>query len=125
MLSYPEARRTAQMFHAVAEPTRMRILYQLSHGQHHVGQLAELLGVPMVNMSHHLGVMRQAGLIEDEKQGRFVIYRLRADVFRAGNGDGTVGTLTFGAYRVVVTSVPGSGAAKPKTKPAGRRKKAD
>lgn len=118
MLSYPEARRVAQMLHALAEPTRMRILYRLAAGPHHVGQLAELLAVPMVNMSHHLGVMRQAGLLEDDKQGRFVIYKLRPDVFQPGTGDGTVGVLTCGAYRVTVNAAPGEGAKARKKPPA-------
>jgi ArsR family transcriptional regulator len=35
----------------------------------------------VVNVSHHLGVLRHAGLVQDEKQGRFVVYRLHPEVF--------------------------------------------
>ncbi len=102
MIEFNDARRVAGMLAAVAEPTRMLILHRLSQGPHHVGQLAELVGIPMVNMSHHLGVMRQAGLLEDEKDGRRVIYRLRPDIFSAGGPDGAAGTLDLGLYRLTI-----------------------
>jgi DNA-binding transcriptional ArsR family regulator len=72
MMEFSHARKVAGMLAALAEPTRLQIAFHLAAGPHHVSQLAELVGAPMVNMSHHLGVMRQAGLLEDEKQGRKV-----------------------------------------------------
>lgn len=115
MMEFADARRTAVVLAALAEPTRLRIVYHLARGPHHVSQLAELVGTPMVNMSHHLGVMRQAGLLEDEKDGRRVVYRFRSEVFAAGDGDGTLGVLTVGPFRVVIRSQPdGVIAAKPK-----------
>ena len=102
MMPYADARAVARMFAALGEPTRLKIASLLLAGPKHVGALAELVGEPMVNISHHLGVMRQAGLLEDEKNGRQVVYRFRDEVFRAGGGDGMAATLTFGPYRVYV-----------------------
>jgi DNA-binding transcriptional ArsR family regulator len=119
MTEFADARKVAAMFAALAEPTRLRILFQLIRGPHNVGQLAGLVGTPMVNMSHHLGVMRDAGLLEDEKDGRKVVYRLRTDVFTPGPDGEALGTLTFGAFRLVVLLPAGLPAAKTKRKPPG------
>src|SRR3954463_15843268 len=102
MIEFPNAKRVAGMLAAVGEPTRMLILSRLAQGPHHVGQLAGLIGIPMVNMSHHLGVMRQAGLLDDEKDGRRVVYQFRPEIFApAGNGD-ALGTLTVGRYKLTI-----------------------
>lgn len=123
MMDFADARRAAVVLAALAEPTRLRILFHLARGPHHVSQLADLVGTPMVNMSHHLGVMRTAGLLEDEKDGRRVVYKFRPEVFAAGDGTETLGTLTIGPFRVVVrangvAAVPAA-KAKGKRKPAG------
>jgi DNA-binding transcriptional ArsR family regulator len=102
VIDFPAAKRVAAMLAALAEPTRLRILHQLSQGPQNVGTLAELLGVPMVNMSHHLGVMRQAGLLEDEREGRRVVYRLHPDVGGPGDGPDILATLDLGVYKVHV-----------------------
>jgi ArsR family transcriptional regulator len=71
------------MLKALADPERLRIVQVLRGGPRHVSELAALLGKPdIVNVSHHLGVLRHAGLVLDERQGRKVVYRLHPDVFR-------------------------------------------
>jgi len=114
---YSAARKVAARLAALAEPTRVRVVDRLAHGPLHVGGLAELLGVPMVNLSHHLGVMRQAGLLEDQKDGRRVIYRLHPDVARPGDGDAIV-VLDLDGFLVRVRkgATPPAGAAKGKKK---------
>lgn len=102
MISFPDAKKIASLLTAVAEPTRLLILYRLGQAPHNVGELARLLGVPMVNMSHHLGVMRQAGLIEDEKDGRRVVYRLHPDLVVEPDHDGALATLAVGCYRLAI-----------------------
>jgi DNA-binding transcriptional ArsR family regulator len=67
MMPYVDARAVARMFAALGEPTRLKIATHLLAGPSHVGALAEVVGEPMVNVSHHLGVMRQAGVLEDEE----------------------------------------------------------
>ena len=118
MKDYAEAKKVAGMLAAVAEPTRLLILYQLAHGPHHVGALAELIGTPMVNMSHHLGVMRQAGLLEDEKEGRRVVYRFRSEICLPDGESDALTTLSLGGYRLVVKK---GMKPVPETKARGRR----
>lgn len=114
MIEFQEAKRIAGMLAAVGEPTRMMILHCLAEGPAHVGDLAERVGVPMVNMSHHLGVMRQAGLLDDTKSGRRVVYAIRDEVFRPG-GDGTLGTFQFGVLKLTLNRIgpAANGAKKP------------
>ncbi len=102
MTEFPEARKVAALLAAVAEPTRLRVLWQLAKGPEHVGRLADLVGIPMVNMSHHLGVMRQAGVLDDAKDGRRVIYKLRPEVFAPGTTADILGVLTLGNFRIVL-----------------------
>ena len=117
MIDYQAARKVAARLAALAEPTRLRVIDRLAHGPLHVGALAELLGVPMVNLSHHLGVMRQAGVLDDEKQGRRVVYRLHPDIVRPGDNGDTVAVLDLDGYKVRVrTGTPAPGAAKGKKK---------
>jgi DNA-binding transcriptional ArsR family regulator len=106
MTEFPEARKVAALLAAVAEPTRLRVLWQLARGPQHVGALADLIAIPMVNMSHHLGVMRQAGVLDDEKEGRKVIYKLRPEVFAPGTTPDVLGILTLGNFRMVLRAKP-------------------
>ncbi len=76
--------RCARALRALADPERLRIIHCLRGGARNVSELAALLDAEIVNVSHHLGVLRHAGLVQDEKQGRFVVYRLHPDVFSAG-----------------------------------------
>ena len=75
-------------------------------GPEHVGKLAKQIGIRMVNMSHHLGVMRQAGVLEDEKDGRRVVYKVSPDVFTPGTTSDTLGVLTLGGFRIVMRAKP-------------------
>jgi DNA-binding transcriptional ArsR family regulator len=54
----------------------------------------------MVNTSLHLSVMRGAGLVESERQGKRIVYSLRPGLFTPGRGPGVVGTLALGTYRL-------------------------
>ena len=66
---------------AIAEPNRIRIIECLRTGSKNVTELAKALNVEIVNVSHHLGVLRTAGLVQDEKNGRFVVYSLHPKIF--------------------------------------------
>jgi DNA-binding transcriptional ArsR family regulator len=102
MTEFSEARKVALLLAAVAEPTRLLVLWQLAKGPMHVGALSDAVGIKMVNMSHHLGVMRQAGVLDDEKEGRKVVYKLRPEVFSPGTTPDVLGVLTLGNFRVVL-----------------------
>ncbi len=70
----------ARYLKALSEPDRLKLIQALQHGPKNVSELAELLGRELVNVSHHLGVLRNAGLVQDEKQGKFVIYSIHPAV---------------------------------------------
>ncbi len=118
MIDYTNAKKVAGMLAAVGEPTRLLILYRLAQGPHHVGALAETIGIPMVNMSHHLGVMRQAGLLDDEKDGRRVVYRFHPDISVESSDPQVLATLALGQYRLVIKRVAPQTPSAPRLKPA-------
>ena len=56
------------MFRALADPTRRRLLERLVSGPASAGDLARRLAVPRVNVSHHLHVLAEAGLVEQRQR---------------------------------------------------------
>jgi DNA-binding transcriptional ArsR family regulator len=81
-----EPERCARMLKALAEPERLRIIDCLRQGSRNVSEIARETQADIVNVSHHLGVLRGAGLVQDHKQGRFVVYQLHPDIFEAADG---------------------------------------
>lgn len=67
------------VFPVLAEPTRRRILEELSAGDLAVGQLVEKLDVSQPTVSKHLKVLRDAGLVSTRAEGQRRYYRLEAD----------------------------------------------
>jgi DNA-binding transcriptional ArsR family regulator len=67
---------TADAFNAVAEPRRRQILDLLAGGEHPVNDLVMLLGVRQPQVSKHLRVLREVGLVEVRDEGRQRMYRL-------------------------------------------------
>jgi ArsR family transcriptional regulator len=66
----------AEVLRTLASPRRVEILHALAAGPTEVGRLAESLGASQPNVSQHLAVLRSAGLVEAERDGREVRYRL-------------------------------------------------
>lgn len=70
----------SQVFKALSDPTRRRVLQLLRKGPMSAGELSDQFDVSKPTMSAHFAVLTNAGLIEAEKQGRSIIYRLRMSV---------------------------------------------
>lgn len=66
----------AAYFQALAEPTRLQILNRLRVGECNVGDLAQLCGFSIANISRHLGVLSKQGLVARESRGTSVFYRI-------------------------------------------------
>ena len=66
----------AQVLKTLASPRRLEILHALARGPIEVGRLAEAIGASQPNVSQHLAVLRAAGVVEAERDGREVRYRL-------------------------------------------------
>lgn len=67
----------AEIVKAMAHPTRLFIIDELSRGERCVCELKDLAGGDMSTVSKHLSVLKNAGLVEDDKRGLQVFYRLR------------------------------------------------
>jgi DNA-binding transcriptional ArsR family regulator len=68
------------VFRALADPTRRQVLLLLREGPKSAGELAEHFPVSKPTMSAHFAVLREAGLVDSDKQGKAIIYRLRMSV---------------------------------------------
>ncbi|GAK56657.1 ArsR family transcriptional regulator [Candidatus Vecturithrix granuli] len=66
----------ANILKAMAHPTRLFIVDALSHHEQCVFKLAELIEADMSTVSRHLKILKEAGVIKDEKQGTLVYYHL-------------------------------------------------
>jgi ArsR family transcriptional regulator, virulence genes transcriptional regulator len=66
----------AAMMKQLANPSRLLILCQLLSGEKPVGELAESVGLSQSALSQHLAKMREAGLVDCEKRGQMVYYRM-------------------------------------------------
>ena len=67
----------AKIMKALAHPTRLFIVDQLSKRETCVCELTEMVGSDMSTISKHLSVLKNAGIIDDEKRGLQVFYRLK------------------------------------------------
>jgi len=67
-----------KVFKALADPTRLRIMLLLRRRELCVCELMFILEMEQSRVSHHLRVLRDAGLAEDVREGRWIIYRVPA-----------------------------------------------
>jgi DNA-binding transcriptional ArsR family regulator len=73
----PEAlSQVAAYFQALSEPTRLQILNLLRGGERNVGEIAQACGYSSANISRHLSLLTQHGLVERESRGTAVYYRI-------------------------------------------------
>lgn len=68
--------RVTDIFRALSNPVRVAIVRELAGGERAVHELVEALSVPQPRVSEHLATLRGARLVERERQGRSVTYRL-------------------------------------------------
>jgi ArsR family transcriptional regulator len=69
----------AKLFHALSDPTRLEILERLRGGERCVCDLQGALDAAQSRLSFHLRTLRDAGLVTDRKEGRWVYYSLRPE----------------------------------------------
>lgn len=68
--------RTA-VFKALGHPARLKMVDALGDGERCVCELVEVAGLKWPTVSRHLAILKQAGVVEDEKRGKQVFYRLK------------------------------------------------
>jgi DNA-binding transcriptional ArsR family regulator len=79
----PDANACATYLKALADPCRLQIVRALQSGPMSVSDLAMLLESEVANVSHHLRVLFHADLVETEREGRFIYYRLNQNFLTA------------------------------------------
>ena len=67
----------AQIIKALAHPSRLFIVEELSQGERCVCELRDMIGADISTISKHLSVLKEAGIVDDEKRGLQVWYSLR------------------------------------------------
>lgn len=67
-------------FRALADPTRREILRMLGQQDLTAGEIANRFDMTRPSVSHHLNILKSAGLIDDEREGQFIRYSLNTTV---------------------------------------------
>ena len=69
-----------ETFKALGDPTRREILHLLRDGARTAGEIGSHFNMTGATISHHLSVLREAGLISDDKRGKYIYYELNLSV---------------------------------------------
>jgi ArsR family transcriptional regulator len=75
----PNTAVAAQWFHALSDETRIQIVELLSHGERCVCELQDTLDAAQSRLSFHLKTLKDAGLVADRREGRWIYYSLNRD----------------------------------------------
>jgi ArsR family transcriptional regulator, arsenate/arsenite/antimonite-responsive transcriptional repressor len=75
----PDTRNSARLFHALSDETRLSILQRLRMGERCVCDLTDALDAAQSRLSFHLKVLKDAGLVTDRREGRWMYYTLNPD----------------------------------------------
>lgn len=78
----PRARATLDVFQAVADPRRRRILSSLASGERTVTQIIDDVSLPQPSVSKHLGVLLAVGIVAARRRGRERVYAVRGEPLR-------------------------------------------
>ena len=65
---------------ALSDPTRRQILTMLKQGERTAGEIAEQFDVTFASISRHLSILKEADLIRDRREGKFIYYQLNVSV---------------------------------------------
>jgi ArsR family transcriptional regulator len=78
-----ETEQARALLKALADPLRLQVIEALGGGERCVCDLASQLELGQSKLSFHLKVLKQAGLLADRQEGRWIYYRLQADSLEA------------------------------------------
>jgi DNA-binding transcriptional ArsR family regulator len=67
----------AKVLKALAHPSRLLMVHELAREERCVCELAAMVGAQMATVSRHLSLLKNAGIVEDDKRGAQVFYRLK------------------------------------------------
>lgn len=69
-------------FKALSDPTRRKILELLKNEELNAGEIADYFHITKPSISHHLSILKNSGLIIDERQGQNIVYSIDMSVFQ-------------------------------------------
>jgi ArsR family transcriptional regulator len=78
--------RASRLFHALSDGTRLSILHRLRFGERCVCDLTDALDAAQSRLSFHLKVLKDAGLVSDRREGRWMYYTLNTDTLADVSG---------------------------------------
>jgi len=73
--------RTQEVFKAISDPTRRKVLKLLQGGSKTAGELAQAFDITKGSLSHHFNVLKAADLVRCERRGQQIVYSLNTSVF--------------------------------------------
>ena len=73
------ATKAGGLLKALANRDRLLLLCQLSHGEHCVSELEEVLGIQQPTLSQQLGVLREERLVDTRREGKQIFYRIASE----------------------------------------------
>lgn len=76
----------SELLKVLADETRLAVLRQLMKRPKHVAEINASLGIEQTLLSHHLKVLREAGLVVTQREGKAVLYSLAPEVEGSGSG---------------------------------------
>lgn len=77
----------ASLLKMLADETRLAVVRQLIEGPKHVSEINESLDLEQSLLSHHLKILREAGLVTSQRDGKAVLYSLAPEFQRSTNGE--------------------------------------
>ena len=75
-------KQSAALFHALSDETRLGLLERLTKGEHCVCELTDVMKATQSRLSFHLKVLKEAGLIVDRREGRWMYYSINPDAIK-------------------------------------------
>ncbi|GAC1409210.1 MAG: metalloregulator ArsR/SmtB family transcription factor [Gemmatimonadaceae bacterium] len=79
--TYSRTERAVELFHALSDETRLEVIELLRRGERCVCELTDTLDAAQSRLSFHLRVLKDAGIVHDRKDGRWVYYELDPEAF--------------------------------------------
>jgi DNA-binding transcriptional ArsR family regulator len=84
--TFVDVKEASALFRLLGDEARLRLLRVLARDRFNVTELTGILGLAQSGISRHLGLLKEAGLVAEERSGAFTYYRMSSDVRANGNG---------------------------------------
>jgi SAM-dependent methyltransferase len=97
---------SAALFRLLGDEARLRLLRLLEAERLNVSELTSILGIAQSGVSRHLGLLREAGLVSEEREGGFTYFRIARAVRDAANGFGPLWVLLRAQFEEAARAAP-------------------